>query len=116
MIPFRLWLYIGGAAAVMAALAGWTWKVRHDEAERWRPKVEAARAQAEINDATAKAVDTYSRDITIIREKSDAGQQAVRQAPGADAPIPPAVLSAWLRAIDPEAATDGSGEPSGAVR
>jgi hypothetical protein len=45
-MPFKLYAYLGGALAILALVSGLYLKGRHDAAERWRPKYEAAQNDA----------------------------------------------------------------------
>lgn len=91
---------IGGAVA-LTALGGGFLYIRHlqGEVREARAAREAAEAQAKVDQATTKALDRYHTQTVILREKADAGVQSVRQAPGADQPVPPDVLSAWKRSL-----------------
>lgn len=45
-MPLKFWLSIGGALAVLALVSGLYFKGRHDEAAKWRPKLEASQLLA----------------------------------------------------------------------
>ena len=109
MIPIRLILAGAGVAALLGAGSWWTWKVKADEASRWKAKLEAAQQQADANASAVGALDGLNTKTIVIRERADRAVQAVEQAPGAETPIPAAVRDAWLLGLrhdDPAEASD----------
>lgn len=84
----KLLLYAGAAGALLAAIAGYTWKIKSDEAARWRPKLEQAQQATKNAEAVTQALDKLQTQTVVIREKSNAAERIIREAPGADAPIP----------------------------
>ena len=109
MIPIRLILAGAGVAALLGAGTWWTLKVKADEASRWKAKLEAAQQQADANASAVGALDGLNTKTIVIRERADRAVRAVEQAPGAETPIPAAVLEQWrsgLRHDDPGAASD----------
>lgn len=74
-MPLKFWLSIGGALAVLALVSGLYFKVRHDEAERWRPKLEASQKLT----ASWKAYALAERDAFLASEKlrAEENQRAV---------------------------------------
>lgn len=118
-IPLRAYLLAGGAAAVLALGGGAYLKIRHDQAQRDRAKIEAAQTQTKVEQVATKAVDTYHTETIVIRERADRAVQAVQSAPGGDAPIPPAVRDAWLAGLRPQAPAGSDNhhpaKPSGAL-
>jgi len=124
MFPFtvtpRLILTGIAATALLATVGGLYWKGRHDAAEKAKAAVEAAQAQARVSDVTAKALDTHTTEVRIIRERSDHAIQVVQQAPGADTPVDPDLLRAWrdgLRDIETSArGGDNPAKPSGTLQ
>ena len=123
MIPLRLYLIAGGAVLLLALLGGFVWRIRHDEAQKWKAKVDAAQAQVQVEQATTQALDHYTHATVVIREKSNAAVSQVQSAPGAQTPIDPerrAVLCAALASVRDgpvcEADDHDPAEPSQAVR
>jgi len=121
-IPLSPRLILTGiaATALLATVGGLYWKVRHDQYQRDKAAVEAAQAQARVSDVTAKALDTHTTEVRIIRERSDHAIQVVQQAPGADTPVDPDLLRAWrdgLRDIETGArGGDNPAKPSGTLQ
>jgi hypothetical protein len=71
----RLYLYAGIALAVVLAFAGWTLKIRHDEAAKWRPKLEAAQKLAKGWEASFRASEGLRvKEAGIARQAVDAVQ------------------------------------------
>jgi hypothetical protein len=108
------------ATALLATVGGLYVKGRSDAAAKARASVEAAQAQARVSDVTAKALDTHTTEVRIIRERFDHAIQVVQQAPGADTPVDPDLLRAWrdgLRDIETGArGGDNPAKPSGTLQ
>lgn len=81
--------------------------------ERAEQKAATATAQAENNDQAVRQVDRYVEKTTIVREKAQEAEDAVRQAPGAETPLDPDrrdVLCGALASLrGSDACTEGSG-------
>lgn len=110
-MPTKLILYLIGSGAVLALLGGAVLKIRHDEAERWRPKVEAAQQATKNAEAVSSALDGLQTKTVIIREKADVAIREVQQAPGADTLVPPDVLDAWRRGLQHDSASGNPDDP-----
>lgn len=95
------WRLILAGSAVVAVLAGWLYVQRlHSALEKARKAEAVATRQAQLNDASAKSVDRYTREVRIIEKQAREAQDAVRQAPGSDDVFEPAaVLCAQLERL-----------------
>lgn len=106
----------GIALAVILAVVIWiaNWDPFGSK-KRLETRAATAEVQTKVEQATTQAVDRYTTEVRIIRERSDAAVQRVQEAPGADAPLPGAVRDAWLAGVrhDSGSGTDDhhSGEP-----
>lgn len=93
--PLAYWRQI---LMAIAALAVFYWIANLDpfhSKQRLQNRAETAEQQAVINEAGTQALDTYHRETIVIQSKSERAAENVQQAPGADAPLPPAVRDAW---------------------
>lgn len=98
MIGWRLYAGLAGFALFGALVfAVFYFQGAAQRAER---KAQTAEQQATNNAEAVKAVDHYEHTTTIIREKQDAGVQAIQAAPGADTAVPDGVLTNWRSSID----------------
>jgi hypothetical protein len=71
----RLYLYAGIALAVVMAFAGWTMKIRSDEAAKWRPKLEAAQKLAKGWETSFRASEGLrAKEAATARQAVDAVQ------------------------------------------
>lgn len=95
----RIILILGSIAASLALFGAYTLKVRHDQAERDKAAVEASQQAQRQAEVTTEALDQHSTRVVVIREKADAAVQIVREAAGAETPIPPDVLRAWRSGV-----------------
>lgn len=89
-------------AVAIAIVAAMVWLANWDpfgSKRKLKAQVTTAVAQSGVDTATVKAVDTHHVETIIIREKADHAVQQVSQAPGADEPLPPAVLDVWRSGI-----------------
>ncbi len=80
--------------------------------KRLETRAVTAETQSQIDTATTQALDRYTHETIVIREKADVAARAAETAPGADAPIPDDVLAAWrsgLRNGSEGSADHGSG-------
>lgn len=93
-------------AAFIAVLVGLYFKGRQDAAR----KLEPVAVQSDINKAATEVVDRYSTQVHEVRIRTDEAIREVREAPGADDPIAPAVLDAWRRGLRNTEATDPTAE------
>jgi apolipoprotein N-acyltransferase len=117
---WRTMLFVGSAIAALGLVA----YARHEHgvAEKARAQAQVATRQAKIDQATTQAVDHYTHDTLVIREKADHAVQQVERAPGAELPVAPdrrAVLcDALARVRGSPVCTEGDGasEPPGAVQ
>jgi len=97
MTPLRLAL--GGAAALVLILVIGIVLYNFDPFGRRKnaeQRAENATAQAATSEVVAKAADTHHTETSVIRERADRAIQTVERAPGADDPVPAAVLDALL--------------------
>lgn len=92
-------ILVGSAVAGGLALYAYA-RIEHGRAERAQAAAQIATRQAQLDQATTKAVDHYTQTVTVIREKADAGVQSVQKAPGAEQAIPEDVLAAWRAGLD----------------
>lgn len=96
----RLNRYVLAFCAVLVAfmliVAGY-YKVMFDIQ---RKRSEAAVAETAATRRALDAANAYTQQTIVIREKGDDATVRIREAPGADAPVPPDVLSAWRAGID----------------
>jgi len=90
------------AGVVVAGLLGWWGYTQHlrRAATQARQQATVATQTAQVAQATTGAVSRAQDRIVVVHEKSEVAADAVRNAPGADAPLPPAVLDAWRSGID----------------
>lgn len=95
-------LQIATAATFLALIAALWLYAGHqrDRAEKAEVRADAATRQAKVSDATSKAVDQVLRTEVVIRDRTEKAADAVQAAPGADDPVPPAVLHEWRNALD----------------
>lgn len=97
MIPLKYWTY----GAVLIALAGvvfwlsWTANSR----ERAILRAEVAEDQSELNAGATQTVEHVLRTETFVRTQAEEATHAIAIAPGADAPVPDDVLSAWRAGV-----------------
>lgn len=109
----RLQTYLIGAALIVLAGLWFMLGRANDRAAKAEAKAAAATRQAEVSDATTKAVDQVLRTEVIIRDRTEKAADAVQSAPGADAPVPVDVLAAWRAGINelraPGASPEGDG-------
>ncbi|MEI6439008.1 MAG: hypothetical protein WCO83_02275 [Alphaproteobacteria bacterium] len=97
MIGWRFWTGLGAVAVFFGLIFAVYYY--HGAATKAERKAQDARAQAANNAETVKQVDHYNQTTTIIREKTDAGVQAIQAAPGADTPLPDGVRDSWRSSI-----------------
>lgn len=73
---------------------------------RLRARAANAEAQVVVSDATTKAVDQVATTTAKVEEHTHVVIRTIQAAPGADAPVPPGVLSAWRDGL-----RDGADDP-----
>lgn len=102
---------LGIGLVVAIAILAWNFDPfgRRKAAEQ---RAVTAEAQTKVEAAATQAVDALHTQTIIIREKSDAGVQAVQQAPGADQPVPPDVLAAWRAGLGELRQRSGGSDPA----
>lgn len=82
--------------AVMMAVALWfQHKARVEKA-----RAEAAVAQAQVEQKAREALETYTQQTIIVRERGNVAVQHIYDTPDASTPVPVGVLSAWRSGID----------------
>lgn len=64
----RLYVYAYIALALVLGVWGWTSKIRHDEAAKWRPKLEAAQRKTKEAETLAKGWEASFREAEAKRE------------------------------------------------
>lgn len=80
-------LQISTAVALIVIVA-FLW-LRHEKTKRLRNELATAEQQSRLDAETTHQLDRYTSTATIIREKAQEAENAVRTAPGADAPLDP---------------------------
>lgn len=118
-IPSPRLILAGIAATALLATAGGLYiKGRHDAAEKAKASVAASQQAQRQAEVTTTALDQHAGRTVIIRERADAAVQIIESAPGADSPVPVAVLDAWRSGLRHDAKPDPgvrTAEPTGAV-
>lgn len=92
------YLLAGMLVAIALALVAVLW-FRH-QAEVSKEKAEAAIAQAQTEQRAREALETYTQQTIIVRERGNAAVQHIYDTPDASTPVPAGVLSAWRAGID----------------
>jgi len=87
------------AAIVVAVLLALVFFLRH-QLQTADAKAEAATAQVQVEQKAREAVETYTKQTIIIRERGNVAVQRIYEAPDAETPVPASVLSAWRAGID----------------
>lgn len=82
--------------AVMVAVALW---FQH-RARVEKARAEAAVAQAQTEQRAREALETYTQQTIIVRERGNVAVQHIYESPDASTPVPDGVLSAWRSGID----------------
>lgn len=110
---------------IVVTLVGFlTWVATWDpfgSKRRLEQRAVTAERQVKNDTATIQAVDRYTHDVTIIREKTDVAVRQVQQAPGAETPIDPERRSilcsalARVRGSDACSGPDDPAKPPGAL-
>ncbi|MBN9318544.1 MAG: hypothetical protein BGN86_14510 [Caulobacterales bacterium 68-7] len=91
-------LTLGLAVLAVGFALATAWLIFKDDP--WKATARAGEAQATLNATTGAIADSASGTITRNTMKSEAFAHEVEAAPGGDTPIPDAVRSSWLAAID----------------
>ena len=116
----RLWLALACAGAVLATAGGLYVKGRSDAAAKWRPKVEAAQAQAQSETNARTSVERYTREVRVIEKAASDAKQVIDNDPGAsdDFAVRDELCNQLARLRDGEPACVSSGPPDlpGGVR
>ena len=92
--------YVFPAAAVAVAVLIALVLFFHHRAKVEKAKAEAATAQVQVEQRAREAVETYTKQTIIIRERGNVAVQRIYEAPDAETPVPAGVLSAWRSGID----------------
>lgn len=74
--------------AAFLILAAFAWD-GVNRAKRAEQRAAAAEQQSRLDVETTRQLDHYTTTTTVIREKAQEAENAVRTAPGADAPLDP---------------------------
>lgn len=84
-------------AAISAALL-----IRHDShvIEAQRHEIRAAAATAQVQNTVQSAADTAQSRADIFIHQAQEATDAIQHAPGAETPVPDAVLNAWATGVD----------------
>ena len=90
---------IPAAAVAVAVLIALVLFFQH-RAKVEKAKAEAATAQVQVEQKAREAVETYTKQTIIIRERGNVAVQRIYEAPDAETPVPDGVLSAWRAGID----------------
>lgn len=98
------------AAIVVAVLIALVLFLRH-QLQVATDKAEAAVAQAQTEQKAREAVETYTKQTIIIRERGNVAVQRIYEAPDAETPVPDGVLSAWRSGIDSVREGTKAGDP-----
>ncbi len=93
--------------AVLIALVLFLWH----QAQTATDKAEAATAQVQVEQRAREAVETYTKQTIIIRERGNVAVQRIYEAPDAETPVPDGVLSAWRAGIDSVRGSTKAGDP-----
>lgn len=86
------------AALVAILLAAALWFQHRSKVEK--AKAEAAAAQVQVEQKAREAVETYTKQTIIVRERGNVAVQHIYETPDAATPVPAGVLSAWRSGID----------------
>ena len=92
------YLLMGCTALVAVMLVAVLWFQHRARVEK--AKAEAAVAQAQVEQKAREAVETYTKQTIIVRERGNAAVQHIYDTPDASTPVPDGVLSAWRSGID----------------
>lgn len=76
------------AALALVIIAALLW-FGHEKTKRLRNELATAEQQSRLDAETTRQLDRYTSTTTIIRENAQEAENAVRTAPGADAPLDP---------------------------
>ena len=103
--------YVFPAAAVTVAVLIALVLFFHHRAKVEKAKAEAATAQVQVEQRAREAVETYTKQTIIIRERGNVAVQRIYEAPDAETPVPDGVLSAWRSGIDSVRGSTKAGDP-----
>ena len=93
----RLMLTCAAALFVLGAIT--TFQLSRPLLEHQRAVADKAEAQAKIAIATTRVVERAAAVEKHVNQQAEVAADVVEYAPGADAPLPPAVLDAWRAGI-----------------
>lgn len=91
----RLYLIAGGVVLGVIALLLAYARVEHVRAKKARAAAEQAAQAVRIQTAATTAVDKVAVQVIRTEEKTREITRTIAAAPGAESPVPAAVLSAW---------------------
>lgn len=101
------WKLALSGLALLAILGLWfAYSHAQQVARAQKVRLEAASRNAEIASVTTKAVDAVAAKSEAIQEHTHVVVQRIREAPGADTPVDPALLSVWRSGL-----SDGADDP-----
>jgi len=92
------YILIGAVVAVAISVAAALWFQHRARVEK--AKAEAAVAQAQTEQNAREALETYTQQTIIVRERGNVAVQHIYESPDASTPVPAGVLSAWRSGID----------------
>ena len=97
-LPLKVYTY---GAVVLALLGVVYWALwTAGDRDRANRRADAYEAQSDLNAGATEAVERVLRTETVVNLRAQEASDAIVTAPGADAPIPDDVLSAWRAGID----------------
>ena len=92
------YILMGCMVIVAISVAAALWFQHRARVEKAR--AEAAVAQAQVEQKAREALETYTQQTIIVRERGNVAVQHIYDAPDASTPVPDGVLSAWRSGID----------------
>ena len=92
------YILIGVMLAVAISVAAVLWFQHRARVEKAR--AEAAVAQAQTEQRAREALETYTQQTIIVRERGNVAVQHIYESPDSSTPVPDGVLSAWRSGID----------------
>lgn len=97
------WRAVAVVVCLIAATAALYWFLYSFDPFGRREKAEArataATAQSDLNAGATQTVEHVLRTETFVRTQAEEASHAIAIAPGADAPVPDDVLSAWRAGV-----------------
>lgn len=113
------WKLALSGLALLAILGLWlAYSHAQQVARAQKVRLEVASRQVVVQTVATKAVDAVATKTAQVTERTYVVTKTIQAAPGADAPIPPAVRDAWLAGLsdDPGSSDYRTGKPKIAVR